>query len=205
MSRTGPACLLVAALAGCAGPLTSTLPEYRPGGPLGTRPVPESTVYALYRVADAGDRPTHVLCGQVQLHKGCELGFDRSSDDRPRAVAGRDSFPLAAEGAYRWETEGPTLRRLMEMNGWSSGYSEHVRAGLERTGSVVAAPFIAAGTVGVFLFLGAFRLPELLFSPFRTGSDKGHVAPEPPLKESPADVGQPVVDGVEKPQPPQVR
>ena len=205
MSRIGPVCLLAAALAGCAGPLTSALPGYRPGGPLVTRPVPESTVYALYRVADAADRPTHVLCGQVQLHKGCELGFGRGSDERPRAVAGNDSFPLAAEGSYRWECEGPTLRRLMEMNGWSSGYSEYVRSGLERTGTVVAAPFIAAGAVGVMLFLGAFRLPELLLRPFRSDSDKGHVAPEPPLQDGPADVGQPVVDGVEKAQPPQVR
>jgi hypothetical protein len=165
MSRTAPLCLLLAAVVGCATTQPEQLAtEYRPGGPVRTDPAPQSSVYALYRVADASNQPTRALCAQVRVYQGSPLGFDRGADEKPRAVAGSDSFALAEEGWYRWEavTNGPQ-RTLWQVacrpSEWQTGLSDPTREALERSGQVVAFPFMVVGGAILTTFALLFGLP----------------------------------------------
>ena len=127
-------------------------------GPVCSDPAPKTSVYALYRLADASNQPTRTLCAQVKVYEGCPLGFDRGPDDRPRAVAGSESYVLAEEGWYRWEETSGRLadHKLTDLR-WS--YGESVRSGLESTGQVIAFPFMVAGAAAVTTFALLFGLP----------------------------------------------
>jgi hypothetical protein len=151
-------CLLVAALPGCATTQPEQLAqECRPGGELRTESAPKTSVYALYRVADAANQPTRVLCGQVKVYQGTPLGFERGTDARPRAVAGSESLPLE-EGWYRWEAASVDLADL-KLDARTNSHCETVRLGLESAGKVVAFPFMVAGGAALMAFGLLFGLP----------------------------------------------